>query len=56
MTNDYSPERLADRAQIQDVMYRWCRAIDRLTWTQYAACSIPTPSTITGRSSAGSMR
>lgn len=30
MTNDYSPERLADRAQIQDVMYRWCRAIDRL--------------------------
>jgi hypothetical protein len=30
MTNDYSPERLADRAQIQDVMYRWCRAVDRL--------------------------
>jgi hypothetical protein len=29
-TDDYSPERLADRAQIQDVMYRWCRAIDRL--------------------------
>jgi len=28
--NDYSPERLADRAQIQDVMYRWCRAVDRL--------------------------
>jgi len=27
---DYSPERLADRAQIQDMMYRWCRAIDRL--------------------------
>ena len=27
---DYTPERLADRAQIQDVMYRWCRAIDRL--------------------------
>lgn len=25
----YSPERLADRAQIQDVMYRYCRAIDR---------------------------
>ncbi|HEX4506849.1 MAG TPA: nuclear transport factor 2 family protein [Alphaproteobacteria bacterium] len=28
--NDYSPERLADRAEIQDVMYRWCRAVDRL--------------------------
>jgi len=28
--NDYSPERMADRAQIQDVMYRSCRAIDRL--------------------------
>jgi ketosteroid isomerase-like protein len=27
---DYTPERLADRAQITDVMYRWCRAIDRL--------------------------
>lgn len=26
---DYSPERMVDRAQIQDVMYRWCRAIDR---------------------------
>lgn len=28
--NDYSPERLADRAQIQDVLYQSCRAIDRL--------------------------
>jgi ketosteroid isomerase-like protein len=28
--DDYTPERLADRAQITDVMYRWCRAIDRL--------------------------
>jgi hypothetical protein len=27
---DYSPARLADRAEITDVMYRWCRAIDRL--------------------------
>jgi len=27
---DYSPERLADRARIQDVMFRWCRAVDRL--------------------------
>jgi len=30
MTGGYSPERLADRAEIQDVMYRWCRAVDRL--------------------------
>jgi hypothetical protein len=30
-TNDqYSPERIADRMQIQDTMYRWCRAVDRL--------------------------
>lgn len=28
----YSPERLADRMAIQDVMYRWCRAIDRLDY------------------------
>jgi len=28
--DDYSPERLADRAAITDVMYRWCRAVDRL--------------------------
>lgn len=26
----YSPERLSDRAQIQDVLHRWCRAVDRL--------------------------
>lgn len=30
MIEQYSPERLADRAQIQDVIYRWCRAVDRL--------------------------
>ncbi len=30
MSTPYSTERLADRAQIQDIMYRWCRAIDRL--------------------------
>ena len=28
--NPYSPERLADRAQIQDLLFRWSRAIDRL--------------------------
>jgi hypothetical protein len=30
MNLDYSQARLADRAEIQDVLYRWCRAIDRL--------------------------
>lgn len=30
MVDQYSPARLADRAQIQDVMHRWCRAVDRL--------------------------
>lgn len=27
---DYSSQRLADRAQIQDAIYRFCRAMDRL--------------------------
>lgn len=26
----YSAERIADRLQIQDAMYRWCRSVDRL--------------------------
>jgi hypothetical protein len=26
----YTPERIADRFMIQDLMYRWCRAVDRL--------------------------
>ncbi|GAA4332997.1 nuclear transport factor 2 family protein [Pigmentiphaga soli] len=26
----YSPARIADRMAIQDTMYRWCRAVDRL--------------------------
>lgn len=30
MIDQYSPERVADRLQIQDVMYRWCRSVDRL--------------------------
>jgi hypothetical protein len=30
--DDYSPARLADRAMIQDVIYRWCRAADRLDY------------------------
>jgi SnoaL-like domain len=34
MTNadNYSPQRLADRTQIQDVLYRWGRAVDRLDY------------------------
>jgi hypothetical protein len=28
--DQYTPERIADRMQIQDLMYRWCRAVDRL--------------------------
>jgi hypothetical protein len=28
--NQYTPERVADRLQIQDLLYRWCRAVDRL--------------------------
>jgi len=26
----YSPARIADRFMIQDLLYRWCRAVDRL--------------------------
>ena len=29
---DYTPARLADRAMIQDLMLRWCRAADRLDY------------------------
>lgn len=32
MVDDYAPARLADRARIQDLMYRWCRALDRLDY------------------------
>ncbi len=30
MTNDWSQERVVDRLQIQEVLYRYCRAIDRI--------------------------
>jgi SnoaL-like domain len=30
--DDYSPERIADRLQIQDCLLRWCRAVDRLDY------------------------
>jgi SnoaL-like domain len=39
--NDYSPERMADRAQIQDVIFRWCRAIDRLDYDAIRAVFHP---------------
>lgn len=32
MQGDYSPERIADRMQIQDCMYKWCRSVDRLDY------------------------
>lgn len=28
--DQYTPGRIADRMQIQDTMYRWCRSVDRL--------------------------
>jgi len=28
----FSPQRLADRAMIQELIYRWCRSIDRLDY------------------------
>jgi hypothetical protein len=30
--DQYSTDRIADRMQIQDVMFKWCRAIDRLDY------------------------
>jgi hypothetical protein len=30
--DDYSPARIADRMQIQDCMYKWCRSVDRLDY------------------------
>jgi hypothetical protein len=30
--DQYTTERIADRMAIQDVMYKWCRAIDRLDY------------------------
>jgi hypothetical protein len=34
MKTAYTPARLADRAEITDVMYRWCRAADRRDWDE----------------------
>jgi hypothetical protein len=30
MQDQFTPERIADRMAIQDLMYRWCRSVDRL--------------------------
>lgn len=30
MQDQFTPERIADRMMIQDLMYRWCRSVDRL--------------------------
>lgn len=30
--DEYSPARIADRMAIQDVLYRWCRSVDRLDY------------------------
>jgi len=35
-TNDYSPSRVAARLAIQDVEFRWCRAVDRLDYASMA--------------------
>jgi hypothetical protein len=32
LKDQYTAERIADRMMIQDVMYKWCRAIDRLDY------------------------
>ncbi|MES2186617.1 MAG: nuclear transport factor 2 family protein [Pseudomonadota bacterium] len=37
----YTPERMADRMAIQDTMYRWCRAVDRLDFDEIRAVFHP---------------
>lgn len=39
--DQYSAERIADRMAIQDVMYKWCRAIDRLHYDGMRAAFHP---------------
>ena len=40
-SNDYSPARVADRLAIQDLIYRWCRAADRLDFEAMPALFHP---------------
>jgi hypothetical protein len=39
--DQYTVERIADRMAIQDVMYKWCRAIDRLDYEGMRAAFHP---------------
>jgi len=39
--DQYSPARIADRMAIQDAMYRWCRAVDRLDYEGMRAAFHP---------------
>lgn len=41
MQNDYSTDRVADRMAIQDLIYRWCRAVDRLDFDAMPALFHP---------------
>ena len=39
--NEYSPERMADREAIRDVMYRYCRGADRYDIDLFRSCYHP---------------
>src|ERR1017187_6199738 len=39
--NQYTGERIADRMAIQDALYKWCRAIDRLDYEGMRAAFHP---------------
>ena len=41
MTDNYGPIEVADRLQIQDVIFRWCRGIDRLDFSAIRSCFHP---------------
>lgn len=41
MNPDYAPSRVADRLEIQDLVYRWCRAADRLDFDAMPALFHP---------------
>lgn len=41
MSTEYSPSRMADRMAIQDLVYRWCRAADRLDFDAMPALFHP---------------
>ena len=39
--DDFSPERLADRAKITEALHKWCRAVDRLDYDGMRAAFHP---------------